>query len=295
MRNVFSGMVLWLLAATIAIGESDAAKTIQGVLAEKNAAYSAAYTDVIAKQIDAAKKAESKLKALVAEQANTPGEADAIKARNDAVKERERLETLKPAAKDFGSNLGDLQRVMEDLRATIERQNKAEAKQRDDEVSLRAQVSKAETRVREMQTEVDRLGAQLKKKPVPPHLALRFANMGKRWNWVDLRNCKHDQTKTSYEALAFLKPGPNNAWTHYGMTVKAPIPRWQSHYELVGVSPYGDSWVEVKVTNDEDKSSALMLWNTVTDVIVPLNDIPYCGSVDPEFHMHGPGQPKPEN
>jgi hypothetical protein len=163
MRNVFSGMVLWLLAATIAIGESDAAKTIQGVLAEKNAAYSAAYTDVIAKQIEAAKQAESKLKALVAEQANTPGEADAIKARNDAVKERERLETLKPAAKDFGSNLGDLQRVMEDLRATVERQNKAEAKQRDDEVSLRAQVSKAETRGRELQGEVDRLGDQLNK------------------------------------------------------------------------------------------------------------------------------------
>jgi hypothetical protein len=31
MRNVFSGTVLWLLAAAIAIGESDAAKTIQGL------------------------------------------------------------------------------------------------------------------------------------------------------------------------------------------------------------------------------------------------------------------------
>jgi hypothetical protein len=288
MRNVFSGMVLWLLAATIAIGESDAAKTIQGVLAEKNAAYSAAYADVIAKQIEAAKQAESKLKALVAEQANTPGEADAIKARNDAVKERERLEALKPAAKDFGSNLGDLQRVMEDLRATVERQNKAEAKQRDDEVLLRAQVSKAETRVREMQAEVDRLGAQLKKKPVPPALALRFANLGKRWNWVDLMDCKHDNTKTWYEAKAFLKPGPNNSWLHYGMTVADPIPQWQAHYELVGVSPYGDSLVEVKVTLDENKSSGLALWNTVTDVIFPLDDIPYCASIDPEFQMHEP-------
>jgi hypothetical protein len=292
MRYAFSGMVLCLLATSIAIGQSDTATTIQAVLAEKSAAYSTAYAEVIAKQIEAAKQAESKLKALVAEQANTSGEADAIKARNDAIKERERLEALKTTSKDFASNLGDLQRVIDDLRATVECQKKTEAKYCDSAESLRTQLSKAETHAREMQAEIDRLGVQFKKKPVPPALSSKFASVGKRWNWVDLRDCKHDKTKTWYEAKAFWKPGPKNSWLHYGMTEEAPIPQWQAHYELLGVSPYGDGLVEVKVTLDDNKSSSLALWNTVTDVMFPLYDIPYCASVDPEFPMHGPAQPQ---
>ena len=291
MRYSISGMVLWLFAASIAMGDSDAAKTIQTILDEKTAAFSTAYADAVTKQVEAAKQAESRLKALVTEQANKPGESEAIKARNDAIKERERLEALEKTPKALSANVGDLQRSLDDAKARIEDLKKNEVKLRDDAASLKTQLAKTETRGRELQTEVDRLSSQSKKKPVPPEFANRLQHVGKRWNWVDLLDCKHD-TKTWYEAKAFLKPGADHSWLHYGMTEETPSPDYKAHYEVIGLSPYSDNLVEVKVTFDKDKAWGLMLWNTVTNVIFPLSDVPYCAALDPKFHMLGPAEPQ---
>lgn len=163
MRYVIICMVLWIFGTSIAIGDADTAKAIRAVLDEKTAAYSTAYADTIAKQIEAAKQAESKLKELVIAQANKPGEKDAIKARDDATEERKRLEALENFPKDLGANLGDLQRELKDLRARTEDYKKTEFKHREEMASLRNQAVKAEARGRELKAEVDRLGNQVEK------------------------------------------------------------------------------------------------------------------------------------
>jgi hypothetical protein len=163
MRHAISGMVLWIFGTSIAIGDGDTAKAIGAVLDEKTAAYSTAYADTIAKQIEAAKQAESKLKDLVIAQANKPGEKDAIKARDDATEELKRLEALQEFPKDLGANFGDLQRELKDLRARNEEYKKADVKHREEMSLLRTQVVKAEARGRELKAEVDRLGKQVEK------------------------------------------------------------------------------------------------------------------------------------
>jgi len=163
MRYVIICMVLWIFSTSIAIGDADTAKAIRAVLDEKTAAYSTAYADTIAKQIEAAKQAESKLKELVIAQANKPGEKDAIKARDDATEERKRLEALEKFPKDLGANLGDSQRELKDLRARTENYKKTEFKHSEEMASLRNQVVKAEARGRELKAEVDRLGNQVEK------------------------------------------------------------------------------------------------------------------------------------
>jgi len=186
MRYAISGMVLWIFGTSIAIGDEDTAKAIRAVLDEKTAAYSTAYADTIAKQIEAAKQAESKLKELVIAQANKPGEKDAIKARDDATEELKRLEALQKVPKDLGANLGELQRELKGLRARTEEYKKADVKDREEMALLRTQVLKAEARGRELKAEVDRLGKQVEKMT----LVREFEAIEDRdgWWWKDRQN-----------------------------------------------------------------------------------------------------------
>jgi hypothetical protein len=183
MRYAISGMVLWIFGTSIAIGDSDTARAIKAVLDETTAAYSTAYADTIAKQTEAAKQAESKLKALVVAQANKPGEKEAIMARDDATAELKRLEALQKFPKDLGANLGDLQRELKDLRARTEDYKKADVKHSEDIALLRTQVAKAETRGRELQAEVDRLGKQVNEMT----LVREFEAIEDRdgWRWLN--------------------------------------------------------------------------------------------------------------
>jgi hypothetical protein len=82
--KVRSIALVWLLVASCSAADSDTTKAIRAVLDEQAASQVSAYAQALTGQIEAARKAEERLKALVVDFANTPGEAEAIKARNAA-------------------------------------------------------------------------------------------------------------------------------------------------------------------------------------------------------------------
>jgi len=170
---------------------------------------------------------------------------------------------------------------------------KADDKRRDDLSAMRSELSKAESTGKKLQSDVDGLTKKLsdyekpKIKPVPPHLVEAFAGKSHRWNWVDLRDCRHDN-KTWYEAKAFLKPDfKDHSWRHYPMNDKNPTPQYDAHFELRGFSPYSNDLVEIELTF-KNGSKGIFLWNVPADVIFPLTNIPFCAALDPTFHTHGP-------
>jgi hypothetical protein len=291
--KVTSIAVAWLLFASCSAADSPTTKAIQAVLEEQTAAQVSAYTQAIAGQVEAARKAEERLKALVVEFANTPGEAEAIKARNAAVTQREQLEAVQKAAAGPMVNLAEVQLLVKKLKEENGNYKKADDKRRDELSAMRAELSKAESTGRKLQSEVDGLTRKLaehekpKVKPVPAHLVDAFAGKSLRWNWVDLRDCKHDN-KTWYEAKAFLKQdAKDHSWRHYPMNDKNPTPQYDAHFELRGISPYSNDLVEIELTY-KNGSKGIFLWNVPTDVIFPLTNIPFCAALDPTFHTHGP-------
>lgn len=285
--------LVWLLVASCSAADSDTTKAIRAVLDEQTAAQVGAYAQALTGQIEAARKAEERLKALVVEFANTPGEAEAIKARNAAVTQREQLEAVQKAAAGPTVNLAELQLLVKQLKEENANYKKADDKRRDDLSAMRSELSKAESTGRKLQSDVDGLTKKLsdhekpKIKPVPPHLVEAFAGKSLRWNWVDLRDCRHDN-KTWYEAKAFLKPDPKDrSWRHYPMNDKNPTPQYDAQFELRGFSPYSNDLVEIELTF-KNGGKGIFLWNVPADVIFPLTNIPFCAALDPTFHTHGP-------
>ena len=240
MRYAISCMVLWIFGTSIAIGDNDTARAIKAVMEETTAAYSTAYADTIAKQIEAAKQAESKLKALVVEQANKPGEKDAIRARDDATAELKRLEALQEFPKDLGANLGDLQRELKDLRARTEECKKTDAKHREDIRLLRTQVSNADTEKRQLKAEVDRLGNQVGKMT----LVREFEAIEDRggWWWKDRQN----PVEKGWYRLD-RKQNRLISWdVENGQEIK--IERYCATYEVIGVDQNDENILRIQLT-----------------------------------------------
>lgn len=292
--NLMCAGIVWLAMFSMAIAADDAAVKIRAVLEEKTAAQANAYNHALSQQLEAAKVAEEKLKALVTEQANKAGEGEAIKARNLAIAEREQLEAAQKTVREVAGNLADLQNSLKKLQRENGDYKTTDTKRRDEMSSLRIQLSKAESQAASFGREVEKLRADLDKctkpnvKPVPKQLADTFEGLRLRWNWVDLRDCKHD-TKTWYEAKAFLKSDSKDAsWHHYPMTDRNFSPEYDATLQLKGLSPYSDNLVEIELTNKKTGAPMLMLWNVRTNVIFPLIDIPYCAAQDPRYYMHGP-------
>lgn len=292
--KVTSIAVAWVLFASCSAADSPTTQAIQAVLDEQAAAQVSVYSQALAGQIEAARKAEDRLKALVVDVANTPGEGEAIKARNAAVTQREQLEAVQKAAASPTVNLAELQLLVKQLKEENGNYKKADDKRRDELSAMRSELSKAESTGRKLQSEVDGLTRRLtehekpKIKAVPAHLVEAFAGKSAlRWNWVDLRDCRHDN-KTWYQAKAFLKADPkDHSWRHYPMNDKNPSLQYDAHFELRGFSPYSNDLVEIELTFTNG-SKGIFLWNVPTDVIFPLTNIPFCAALDPTFHTHGP-------